>query len=187
MVEDSASNDEHVFGCRSRPTHARASQACFELLDLAFDCAGANGVAFLVEGLVLHAAFVGMEVAGLVGYVGLSLLEPALSCFLIVRMKGVCRRGQMLAGMIPVHDLHAVGEVIRRQVPDPLCAIRRDAGVERARNLLFNRQLPQGWRESLHRRQHRRVAWVEGVRLLDQFTRLRVALQAQLHRKDTAW
>jgi len=49
MVPDSVSNDEHLFSHGTWLAHLRPGEMCFELFDLAFGCAGANGITLLVE------------------------------------------------------------------------------------------------------------------------------------------
>jgi hypothetical protein len=67
MVKDRTSNEEHLLSRRTGPAHARAGETELELLDATLGDARANREAHLAEFLVLHAAPMGTEIAGMVG------------------------------------------------------------------------------------------------------------------------
>ena len=52
-----------------------------------------------------------------------SLLQPGLIFRGLTPKGGLRHRRQILAGMIPINDLHGIGEVMRDQLPNPDRAI----------------------------------------------------------------
>lgn len=118
----------------------------FEALNATFDGARADGITLLVKSLVLHPALMGVKVMRVRSQVGLfqrfgeavelaqvqiqaALMLPALRGFLIAGIERFRSLRHMLGGVIPIHDLDTLGEIVRRQVPNPLGAIGRDRQV----------------------------------------------------------
>jgi hypothetical protein len=69
---------------------------------------------------------------------------PAVSSLGIVGEEGMAGLGQMLTGVIPIDDLHTVGEQVRRQVPDPGGPIGGHATIGGLRQVGVHGGGPQG-------------------------------------------
>jgi hypothetical protein len=179
-------NNQHTFGARARPTHTRAGESGFELFAGAFTCTrvhagdgtGANGKAIGAEMLVAHPTFMVFEVLGLIRQIsprqglgkapGFPLKQRRLPAFVpgrgfvgIVWVKRMGGIGQLFSGMIPIDDLFAIGEVIRRQIPDPRRPISRDAGAGGSGDIGLDDQMPKRGGKTFHFAQHGGVIGVD--------------------------
>src|SRR5579863_136910 len=127
LAKDGRPQDNHPVKGRTRPAHAGASQALFELLDATFDATRANRQAIRSELDILHAAGVFTEViAPGIQTVALELfkdqvdfafeqqrlevLRPAQGGGRVISKTSLSGLSQMLAGMKPIDNLDGTRE-----------------------------------------------------------------------------
>jgi hypothetical protein len=67
---------------------------------------------------------------------------PAVSGVCVIGVERLAGLSEMLTGMIPVDNLHTVGEQIRRQVPNPGRPIGGHAAFSSLRHLSGYRRRP---------------------------------------------
>ena len=75
------------------------------------------------------------------------VVAPAGGLGIVVREEGMSRSGQVFVRMGPSDDWHAIGEGVRRQVPNPRRAVGNDTGACGAGHVLVYRPFPQRRRE----------------------------------------
>ena len=137
LAQDCRTDLEEVVCAGTTPAHARAAEACLELLACAFDHTTADGPVVLSHFQIVHAVLILPEIASfaakqfgcvrffagclfqLIGdAVGMALIkgcfataEPTLKGLLAIAFVGVGGTDQMLFGMVPVHQLLTVAKV----------------------------------------------------------------------------
>ena len=143
------------------PAHTRPCETSLELFDFTFNSARTNGPPLGAKEVIAHTPLMVRKVTGLVGQIdlyqgarnapdftakerGLHGMEPFIRLGIMLWKQSVRSLGQMLEGVVNVHNLDTVREKVGSQVPNPLRSIGCDTRPCSLWQVMGHRDGPKG-------------------------------------------